>query len=84
MPKDTKPTSAPPSSPITQPGSQGDQHVQLRRILALFRPYRGRLALVGALVAAASLVSVATPFLLREILDVAIPEQRSSASSRLA
>ncbi|WP_323379259.1 ABC transporter ATP-binding protein [Streptomyces durbertensis] len=53
-------------------------------MLALFRPYRGRLALVLLLVAAASLVSVATPFLLREILDVALPEQRTGLLSLLA
>nr|WP_236074429.1 ABC transporter ATP-binding protein [Streptomyces tardus] len=56
----------------------------MRRILVLFRPYRARLALVGVLVAAASLVSVATPFLLREILDVAIPEQRTGLLTLLA
>ncbi|BBC30683.1 ABC transporter, ATP-binding protein [Streptomyces graminofaciens] len=57
---------------------------QLRRILALFRPYRGRLAIVGLLVGAASLVSVATPFLLKEILDTAIPEGRTGLLSLLA
>ncbi|KAF2781598.1 ABC transporter ATP-binding protein [Streptomyces sp. OM5714] len=56
----------------------------MRRILKLFRPYRGRLAVVGLLVGAASLVSVATPFLLREILDVAIPEGRTGLLSLLA
>ncbi|CAL9574140.1 putative ABC transporter ATP-binding protein [Streptomyces sp. enrichment culture] len=57
---------------------------QIRRILRLFRPYRGRLAVVGLLVGASSLVSVASPFLLREILDVAIPEQRAGLLSLLA
>ncbi|MCG3043702.1 ABC transporter ATP-binding protein/permease [Streptomyces sp. S1A] len=57
---------------------------QIRRILRLFRPYRGRLAVVGLLVGASSLVSVASPFLLREILDVAIPEQRTGLLSLLA
>ncbi|WP_338693960.1 ABC transporter ATP-binding protein [Streptomyces sp. Q6] len=57
---------------------------QIRRILSLFRPYRGRLALVGLLVAASSLVTVATPFLLKEILDVAIPEGRTGLLSLLA
>ncbi|MET8506159.1 ABC transporter ATP-binding protein [Streptomyces sp. NPDC004787] len=57
---------------------------QLRRILRLFRPYRGRLAVVGLLVAASSLVSVASPFLLREILDTAIPQGRTGLLSLLA
>jgi ATP-binding cassette subfamily B protein len=39
---------------------------------------------VGLLVGASSLVSVASPFLLREILDVAIPQQRTGLLSLLA
>lgn len=57
----------------TPPADAKDMPRQWRRILKLFRPYRGRLAVVGLLVGASSLVSVATPFLLKEILDVAIP-----------
>ncbi|WP_307664881.1 ABC transporter ATP-binding protein [Streptomyces sp. V1I1] len=57
---------------------------QVRRILQLFRPYRGRLAVVGLLVGAASLVSVASPFMLREILDTAIPQGRTGLLSLLA
>ncbi|MFI9024368.1 ABC transporter ATP-binding protein [Streptomyces sp. NPDC053560] len=68
----------------TPPPKDEQQPVQLRRILRLFRPYRGRLAVVGLLVAAASLVSVASPFLLREVLDVAIPERRTGLLSLLA
>ncbi|ARF58741.1 ABC transporter ATP-binding protein [Streptomyces gilvosporeus] len=67
----------PPKDPDAPP-------VQLRRILALFRPYRTRLALVGLLVGASSLVSVASPFLLREILDVAIPGRRTGLLTLLA
>ncbi|GGY32132.1 multidrug ABC transporter ATP-binding protein [Streptomyces djakartensis] len=61
-----------------------EQPRQVRRILRLFRPYRGRLAIVGLLVGASSLVSVATPFLLKEILDVAIPQGRTGLLSLLA
>ncbi|MEW1997574.1 ABC transporter ATP-binding protein [Streptomyces coelicoflavus] len=68
----------------TAPADAKEQPRQVRRILKLFRPYRGRLAVVGLLVGAASLVSVATPFLLREILDVAIPEGRTGLLSLLA
>lgn len=63
---------------------QEEQPRQIRRILCLFRPYRARLALVGLLVGAASLVSVATPFLLKEILDTAIPQGRTGLLSLLA
>ncbi|MCK7625722.1 ABC transporter ATP-binding protein/permease [Streptomyces sp. RS10V-4] len=68
----------------TPPPKDPDAPVQLRRILALFRPYRGRLALVGLLVAASSLVSVASPFLLRAILDDAIPGRRTGLLTLLA
>ncbi|WP_030181948.1 ABC transporter ATP-binding protein [Streptomyces violaceorubidus] len=68
----------------TAPADAGEHPRQVRRILKLFRPYRGRLAVVGLLVGAASLVSVATPFLLKEILDVAIPEGRTGLLSLLA
>ncbi|MFJ2439443.1 MULTISPECIES: ABC transporter ATP-binding protein [unclassified Streptomyces] len=57
---------------------------QLRRILALFRPYRSRLAVVGLLVGASSLVTVASPFMLREILDTAIPQGRTGLLTLLA
>ncbi|WP_042364722.1 ABC transporter ATP-binding protein [Streptacidiphilus neutrinimicus] len=57
---------------------------QLRRILRLFRAYRGRLAVVAVLVGLSSLVSVASPFLLRAVLDVAIPERRTGLLAILA
>ncbi|MGV9253699.1 ABC transporter ATP-binding protein [Streptomyces sp. NPDC003697] len=68
----------------TPPADAGEQPRQMRRILRLFRPYRGRLAIVGLLVGAASLVSVATPFLLKAVLDVAIPQGRTGLLSLLA
>ncbi|MFF7529334.1 ABC transporter ATP-binding protein [Streptomyces bobili] len=75
-----------PEKPDSWPlsGDAEEPPRQVRRILKLFRPYRGRLAVVGLLVAASSLVSVATPFLLKETLDVAIPEGRTGLLSLLA
>ncbi|MFF8694241.1 ABC transporter ATP-binding protein [Streptomyces sp. NPDC015144] len=69
----------------TPPPKDADRPpAEVRRILRLFHPYRGRLALVGLLVGASSLVSVASPFLLREILDTAIPQGRTGLLSLLA
>jgi ATP-binding cassette, subfamily B, bacterial len=68
----------------TPPPAEPGQPRQVRRILRLFRPYRGRLAVVGVLVGASSLVSLANPFLLREILDVALPQERTGLLSLLA
>lgn len=56
----------------------------MRRIIRLFRPYRGRLAVVLGLIALSSLVSLASPFLLREVLDVAIPSGNTGLLTMLA
>ncbi|MEU5883339.1 ABC transporter ATP-binding protein [Spirillospora sp. NPDC047279] len=56
---------------------------QTRRILRLFRPYRARLLLVGAFVGLSSLVALASPFMLREVLDVALPQGRTGLLSAL-
>ncbi|MER7780377.1 ABC transporter ATP-binding protein [Streptomyces sp. NPDC096191] len=58
--------------------------VQKRRILKLFRPYRRSLLFVAFLVAASSLVSLVNPFLIREIIDVALPQGRTGLLSVLA
>jgi len=86
-PPEPKETMHPDHGPVIPPppdGVQSDQPRQVRRILRLFRPYRGRLALVGLLVCASSLVTVASPFLLKAILDVALPEGRTGLLSLLA
>ncbi|MFJ2804707.1 ABC transporter ATP-binding protein [Kitasatospora sp. NPDC087271] len=57
---------------------------QWRRILGLFRPYTGRLTVVGLLVAASAVVSVVSPFLLKAVLDTAIPQGRTGLLSLLA
>jgi ATP-binding cassette subfamily B protein len=46
-----------------------------RRVAALFRPYRGRLAAVLALIAVSAGLGMVSPFLLRDILDEAIPHK---------
>ncbi|MFD5560122.1 ABC transporter ATP-binding protein [Kitasatospora griseola] len=68
----------------TPPEGEERQPAQVRRILRLFRPYAGRLAVVGLLVAASAVVSVVTPFLLRAVLDTAIPERRTGLLTLLA
>src|SRR5215218_2694790 len=46
-----------------------------RRVARLFRPYRGRLAAVLGLIAVSAGLGMVSPFLLRDILDEAIPEK---------
>jgi ATP-binding cassette subfamily B protein len=52
--------------------------------MALFRPYRFSLLFVGVLVGASSLVSLVNPFLIRAIIDVALPQGRTGLLSLLA
>jgi ATP-binding cassette, subfamily B, bacterial len=51
------------------------REVSLRRIGALFTPYRWQLAIVTVIIAASSVVTVASPFLLRAIIDTALPHK---------
>jgi ATP-binding cassette, subfamily B, bacterial len=49
--------------------------VPLRRVAALFAPYRWQVAVVVVLIVVSSLVALATPFLVRLVIDEAIPRQ---------
>jgi ATP-binding cassette subfamily B protein len=49
--------------------------VSLRRIGRLFGPHRWQLATVTALIVASSLVGLASPFLLRAVIDTALPDR---------
>ncbi len=49
--------------------------VSLRRIGQLFTPYRWQLAIVTAIIAASSIVGLASPFLLRAVIDNALPDR---------
>ncbi|GMA20700.1 ABC transporter transmembrane domain-containing protein [Arsenicicoccus piscis] len=49
--------------------------VSWRRVAALFSPYRGQIALVMTLIVGTSLLGTASPFLVRDIVDQAIPHQ---------
>jgi ATP-binding cassette subfamily B protein len=74
-------------TPTPPPGSRGRgrgvsaeekaqaREVSLRRIGRLFRPHRLPLAIVTGIIVASSVVAMASPFLLREVIDVALPRQ---------
>jgi ATP-binding cassette, subfamily B, bacterial len=47
--------------------------VSLRRIGRLFAPYRWQLVIVTAIIVASSVVGLASPFLLRAVIDTALP-----------
>ncbi|MGO3255804.1 MAG: ABC transporter ATP-binding protein [Glutamicibacter ardleyensis] len=52
-----------------------DHPVSLRRIAELFRPHLRTVIFVMLLIVASSLIGLAQPFIIRELIDVAIPEQ---------
>ena len=49
--------------------------VRWSRVAGLFRPYRVQLAVVVALIVASSLIALASPFLVRLVIDEALPQQ---------
>jgi ATP-binding cassette subfamily B protein len=59
-----------------RPQDMPDKPVSLRRIARLFHPYRVRLGLLLALIVVGSVLSVASPFLLREAVDKGILEHK--------
>ncbi len=62
-----------PSTSVTAAERTQARGVSLRRIGALFRPHTRAVAGVTAVIVASSLVSLASPFLLRAVLDDALP-----------
>lgn len=73
MPRPSRP---PDLSPAERAAERAQaQNVSLRRIGALFADHRLSLAVVTAIIAAASMVNMVSPFLLREVIDVALPDQ---------
>ncbi len=58
------------------PPVKGPSESNFRRIAALFGPYRRQLTSVCCLVVFAALLTAASPFLLRQVLDNAIPNRR--------
>ena len=57
--------------------SEKAQKLDRGRMLALFRPYRARLSAVLVLILISAGLGMVSPFLLRAVLDQAIPEQNT-------
>ena len=58
-----------------------DAPIPFSRIVELFRPHRRPLAVVTLIIAATSVVSMAQPFLVREVVDDALPSRTCGCSS---
>ncbi len=61
-----------------RPDDPAVRRANLRRIGPLFRPYRARLGVVSVLILVSAGLGILPPFLLREVLDKALPERDSS------
>ena len=59
-----------------RPADPAVRRANLRRIVRLFRPYGRTLLGVNGLILVSAGLGVVSPFLLREVLDVAIPQER--------
>ncbi len=71
------------SKPVRPPEDVSAGHVSLHRIAGLFRPYRLRLTGLLALIFLAAGLGVISPFLLRGVIDTAIPKHDTKLLSLL-
>ncbi|KIQ20442.1 multidrug ABC transporter ATP-binding protein [Rhodococcus sp. Leaf7] len=55
------------------PDEHRSEPAPLGRVVSLFRPYRGRVAAVSAVITLSAIVALGSPLLLRDMLDHAIP-----------
>jgi ATP-binding cassette subfamily B protein len=73
-----------PRPSLAEPAADTDEPVPFRRIAGLFRPHRGPLGALFALIVLQAGLGVVSPFLLREILDDALPHRDTLLISVLA
>jgi ATP-binding cassette subfamily B protein len=69
---------------IERPADKAVRRANLRRVVRLFKPYKLRLSGVTALILVSAGLGVVSPFLLREVLDKAIPDRDTALLSWLA
>jgi ATP-binding cassette, subfamily B, bacterial len=69
--------------PQLRPEDIPDRPVSLRRVARLFVPYRVRLGTLLTLIFMTSILGVISPFLLREVIDKAIPDHNVELLSLL-
>src|SRR5688500_18651964 len=63
------------ADPPERPADPAVRRAYLRRIVRLFRPYRGRLGGVLALILFSSALGAIPAFLIKEVFDTALPER---------
>jgi ATP-binding cassette, subfamily B, bacterial len=63
-----------PDSAPERPTDPAVRRANLRRVFRLFTPYRWRLSVVLGLIGFSALLSIVSPFLVRDIFDEALPD----------
>src|SRR6188474_1572457 len=69
-----RPRFSPDKPPPERPADPAVRRANLRRVFGLFKAYRWRLSVVLALIAFSALLSIVSPFLVRDIFDEALPD----------
>src|SRR3954447_6032145 len=64
-----------PRDAVERPEDAAVRRANLRRVGSLFRPYRARLSVVLGLILVSAGLGMVSPFLLRAVLDTAIPDR---------
>ena len=72
-----------PEPDATRPADPRVRRENVRRAIAHFRPYRIRLSAVLGLIAISAGLDIVTPFLLKAVLDTAIPERDNALLTAL-
>jgi ATP-binding cassette, subfamily B, bacterial len=72
-----------PGEAPERPADPEVRRANLRRVAGLFRPYRLRLTIVLVLIGISALLGIVSPFLLRAVLDTAIPDKNVALLSAL-
>jgi ATP-binding cassette, subfamily B, bacterial len=63
-----------PDTPPDRPADPAVRRANLRRVFGLFKAYRWRLSVVLGLIGFSALLSIVSPFLVRDIFDEALPQ----------
>src|ERR1044071_4108447 len=69
--------------PVERPADRAIRRANLRRVAGLFKPYRLTLGSVLVLIAISAVLGIVSPFLLRSVLDTAIPKKDTTLLSEL-